>query len=316
MDILLLLLTVALPMVLGYITRRSKLFDETESNTLGKFVIRVSVPFLIFKSLFKADIKSLGQVFPSAAAIFLLTVLYTVGGYYLARYLADEKRVQNAVAFSVFAGNYIFLGWGVLDSFYGEPGLTRGVFFTLLAWPVFLLCGFWLCHLRNRMSSTTGARHSFWRVLLKNALLPFVAAIMGIGFNLIKVPLPEVAWDFISKFAGITIPMILFTIGLNVKIRMPGSHIKIVLAASLYRLVFGGLLGILTVLVIGLIFPMDPLTQKVILLEAIMPAAAMTVFFTQYADIHQELQAAVITISTILSLVTIPLWYLAIEAFI
>ncbi len=319
LDILMLLVAIVLPMVLGYFFKIIRLFDDKEVIALRKFVVKVSVPFLIFRNLYRADIGSLGQVFPSVSAYFFLAVFFTVSGYVFSRYVSRNKRKRNAFAFSTFIGNYAFLGWGVVYSFYGEEALTRAVFFTMFFWPIFLLCGFWMIHRGKRQEGETnggGLRQtvrSFLTVLLKNALVPIIVAVLGIGLNLVHFVVPVILWEFIENFAVITIPMILFTIGLNFRLRMPRTDVKVLAAASFYRLVYGFLLGLLTVVIIRFLFSADILTQKVVLIESVMPAAAMTVFFIEYDDIDAELHSGIIGFTTLVSLVTIPFWYVVVE---
>lgn len=307
-----LLIALMLPMAFGYFTRVIKLFKDGEADTLQKFVVKVCVPFLIFKSLYKANVESLGQIFPSLLAFVLLTIFYAIGGYYLGRLVSGVKVEQNSFIFTVFAGNYVFLGWGVMDSFYGQEALTRAVFFALFALPVFLLIGFIMVHRRGSFSEAT-ANANIYIILVKNAGILVVSAVLGVSMNLLKVPLPSLALDFIEKFAAFTIPLILFIIGLNFKLKMPRSSFKVIMMGSAYRLVLGIIPGIAALLITRFLFPVDTLTQKVILLESIMPAAAITVFFTQYAEIDSELQAGIITFSTLLSLAAIPAWYVILE---
>lgn len=308
-DILMLLMLLILPMGLGYFFRAIKLFDEHETSTLRKFVVRVSVPFVIFKNLYKADVSILDQFFPAACGFFIISILFTLSGYWLSTRISTNRAQQNAFAFGVSMGNYAFLGWGVIHSFYGENAFTRAVFYTLLFWPTFLVLGFWLVH-RNHTGSKV---ISFGKLLLKNASVPILSATTGILMNLARVPLPHAVWDLVEKFAAFTIPMILFCIGLNFKMMMPRSHFKVLFAASLYRLIAGFAIGLAALMAIRLLFNADLLTQKVILIESIMPTATMTIFFVDYTEIDKELLAAIIAISTLLSLATIPLWYAAVE---
>ncbi len=312
-DILILLIAVVLPIGLGYFFRNIKLFDEKESNTLRKFVIRVSVPFLIFKNLYKANIESLAQFFPAATGFILLTLLFTGVSFFLSRRISGELKKQNAFAYSAFIGNYAFLGWGVVYSFYGSDALTRAVFFCICFWPVFLFCGFWMLH--RGKGGVTEQMPSFAKVLMKNASVPVLTAAFSIGMNLVKVPVPGILWDFVEKFAGFSIPMILFTIGLNFKMLVPRSKLKVLIGAVLTRLVLGFALGVAVVFLVPLLFKLDPLTRKVILIESIMPTATMTVFFTEYAKIDKELHAGIIAFSTLFSLATIPFWYAVVERF-
>jgi predicted permease len=310
-DILNLLITILLPMVLGYFFKFINLFDEKEINALRKFVVKVGIPFLIFKNLSSSNIESLNQFFPAFCGFFILTVTSLFFGYFVSNYISRDKEKQNAFAFTVFVGNYAFLGWGVIHSFYGEQALTRAVFFTMLFWPVFLLCGFWLIHKKSKEAHIS--RKVFLEALFKNASIPIFTAAVAIALNLLQVKIPPIGKNFIDKFSAITIPMILFTIGLNLKLRMKYSDLKIVFAASFFRLIFSFAFGLVAVVITRLLLPVDLLTQKVILIESIMPTAAMATFYIEYINMDKKLVSGIIAFSTILSLATIPFWYFIVE---
>lgn len=311
-----LLLPLFLPMALGYFFRKVRVFDERGGQALQTFVVKVSVPFLIFKNLYKADMRSLGQFFPLMAAYFLLTVLFTLAAYLGAPRVSDDPKKQNAFGFSLIMGNYAFLGWSVAYMFYGDEALTRGVLFTLMFWPIFLSCGFWLVH--QRQPGGGGSLASSLRPLLKNAAVPVLSSALGVGMNVLNIPVPEVLWNLVQQFAAFTIPLILFTIGLNFKIRMPRTHFKVIASATFVRLIMGFAFGLVVVTLLKLVFPpdmFDPLSQKVVLLEGPMPAATMAVFFISFIDIDKEVMSGIIAFSTLASLLTIPLWYVVVERF-
>lgn len=313
LDIPLLLLPLVLPLALGYFSRTLKLFNEKEVDALHKFVVKMSVPFLIFKSLYKANMDSLMQMFPLAGAYTLLTILFTLLVYYSAPYVSPQPSKQNAFAFSIIMGNYAFLGWGVAFLFYGESGLTRAVFFTTLFWPIFLLCGFWL--VQQRQPSGKGKGADLLRVMVKNAGLPLLITALAIILNIYRVTIPLPLWGVIDQFAGFTIPLILYIIGLNFKIRTPAVNLRIISIASFVRLIFGFGLGLVVVAVMGWLFPIDNMSRKIILMEAAMPHATLAVFFTPYIDIDRELLSSIIAFATMLSLVTMPMWLLVVEHF-
>jgi predicted permease len=312
MNIILIVIAIMLPIAFGYIFRILGVFKEDEINTLRKFVVKVSVPFIIFKNLFKANMESLTQIYPAMFSLILLTLLFAITAYIISNYISKKKKEQNSYAFTTFAGNYGYLGWGVLYYLYGDPGFTRSVFFTLIFWPAFLTIGFVLLYFRNKKHSTKG-NHKLLIILIKNASIPIISAILAISMNLINITIPELVWDFIIKFAGFTIPMILFTIGLNFKFRMKRSQLRIIISATAHRILFGFILGILTCFVTRLIFPVDIIMQKVILVESVMPTAAMSPFFEEYIDMDKKLVSGVIAFSTIFSLITIPFWFYIIE---
>ncbi|TYB30821.1 MAG: AEC family transporter [Candidatus Mcinerneyibacterium aminivorans] len=313
MKIFLTILAIMLPIFYGYFFKKINVFSQSEIDTLRKFVVRVTVPFIIVRNLYSANMETLNQIFPSITSFITVTIIFSFTGLFLSKYFTKTDKERNSYIFSVFVGNYGFLGWGVMAYFYGDAGFTRAVFFSLLFWPVFLSSGFLLAYLRNKGESKYNKSSSFKKLLLKNASVPITAALFAISLNLGEIEIPKLLWNFIDKFASITIPMILFTIGLNFKFRMKMNKFKIILAGTFHRLIFGFAIGIATLFLVKSFFSIDPINQKVILIEAAMPTAAMTPFFAEYVNMDKKLQSGIITFSTIFSLITIPLWYYLVE---
>jgi len=175
LDILNTMLAILLPIALGYLLKLGRLFKEGEIAALRKFVMRVALPFLIFQNLYRADVASLQQALPIVAAFMLITILYTLAAGLVAPWMGGDEKQRLTFAFAVFAGNYAFLGWGVIVSFFGEQALTRAVFFSMFFWPVFLTCGFFL---RRRFESPQAgvARPAFLKILARHAGVPWQPA--------------------------------------------------------------------------------------------------------------------------------------------
>lgn len=311
MHLFTIVISILLPIALGILFRFLG-FSLDEAASLRKFVIRVTVPFIVFRNLFNANLESLSQIAPSVLAMFLLTLLFAVSSLLMSRILPRGQALRNAFVFSTFVGNYGYLGWGVMYHFYGDTGFTRSVFFTLFFWPIFLLVGFGLIYFLNKEENVSGKE--IVRILLKNSAPPLISAAAGLGLNLLSFSFPPLISDFISQFASMTIPLILFTIGLSFHFTMKKSSLTTVLLSCFHRLILGYLLGWAVCCLVSLFFSLDPVTRKVILLESIMPTAAMAPFFAEHITVDKKLQASIVTLSTALSLLTIPLWYLITEA--
>jgi len=312
-DLLRTMLAILLPIAFGWLLKKARVFRENEVAALRKFVVRVALPFLIFQNLYRADVESLRQALPVIAGFVLLTSLYTAAALLVSPLLKADDGQKLTFAFSVFAGNYAFLGWGVIAAFFGAAALTRAVFFSMFFWPVFLVCGFVLrrrfCHVCER-EPTSG----FFKVLARNAGVPIGTATVALALNAAGVGLPGFLNDFVSQFAALAIPLILFAIGQNLVLLMPAARLRLVLAASFFRLVGGFALGLATVAVICLLFAVDDMSRRVILLQAVMPTATMATFFGEYVPLDEELLSGIIAVSTLLSFITLPLWVMVIRA--
>jgi len=309
------MLAILLPIALGYLLKLGRIFQESEISALRKFVMRVALPFLIFQNLYRADIASLHQALPIVLAFILLTTLYTLAAGLLSPLIADGKKQKLTFAFAVFAGNYAFLGWGVIVAFFGEQALTRAVFFSMFFWPVFLTCGLFLrCRFEN--SPDNVEKSGFLKILVRHAGVPITVAASGLALNILNVRLPETINSFISQFAVLAIPMILFAIGQNLRLFMPVSRLRLVVAASFFRLAGGFALGLAVITLLGLFFNFDILSRQMILLQAVMPTATMATFFGEYVSVDEELLSGIIAVSTLLSFLTLPLWVMVIRVLV
>lgn len=314
-DLLRTMLAILLPIAFGWLLKKARVFRDNEVAALRKFVVRIALPFLIFQNLYRADVESLRQALPVIAGFVLLTALYTAAALLLSPLLKADDGQKLTFAFSVFAGNYAFLGWGVIATFFGPAALTRAVFFSMFFWPVFLTCGFLLrrrfCHVCER-EPTVG----FLKVLARNAGVPIGTAAAALALNIAGIGLPGFLNDFVSQFAALAIPLILFAIGQNLVLLMPAARLRLVLAASFFRLAGGFALGLATVAALCLLFEVDDMSRRVILLQAVMPTATMATFFGEYVPLDEALLSGIIAVSTLLSFVTLPLWVLAVNALV
>ena len=309
------MLAILLPIALGWLLKLGRLFREAEVAALRKFVVRVALPFLIFQNLYHADVESIQQALPIVLAFALITALYTLAALLISPRVTEGETQRLTFAFAVFAGNYAFLGWGVIVAFFGARALTRAVFFSMFFWPVFLTCGFFM---RRRFctSCPQEAGAGFLKVLIRHAGVPIATAACALALNVARVRLPATLDDFSGQFAALAIPLILFAIGQNLQLIMPAARLRLVLAASFFRLVGGFALGLAAVAALRPLFNIDPLSRQVILLQAVMPTATMATFFGEYVTLDEELLSGIIAVSTLLSFITLPLWVMAIRALV
>lgn len=310
MKILTLIVSILIPIVLGFFFKIIKLFNQQENATLRKFVVKVSVPFIIFRNLYNADYNVLNQIVPLILALFLLTFLFLITSLLLSKLVKKSHEEENSLILASTFGNYGYLGWGIMFYFYGNPGLTRSVFFTMFFWPVFLTFGFLFIYFSEKSNFS---KEIFIKTLLKNASVPIISAFLGLIFKLYNIPIPELINNTINTFANFTIPLILFTIGLSLNFKLNLKKIKLISLSSSIRLIFGFFLGLITIFILSLFTKLDLLSKKIILMEAIMPTATMTPFFIDYLNSDEELISAIITFSTIFSLISIPIWYFFVE---
>lgn len=313
MNLYELVLVINFPIFLGWFFKQTKIFKDEDISVLRKFVIKVTVPFIVFRNLYNADIMDISQLIPASAAFIVITLFFTAAVLLLRKRVSKDRLISNSFSLASFMGNYGYLGWGVLFYFYGDQGFTRAVFFTVLFWPVFLFTGFCLSILLTGQKLGKESAGVIFSALKSNALVPIIAVIIALFMNFQKISIPLWLTKSIESFAVITIPAILFTVGLSFSIFIKRSHIKAVVTGTLLRLFGGMVFGISAMLIISLFLNIDPVTKKVILLESVMPSAAISPFFADFIDSDREAVSGIVTFTTLTSLLTLPFWYSIIE---
>jgi len=225
MNLTELVLVINFPIFLGWFFKQTKIFKDDEITTLRKFVVKVTVPFIIFRNLYNADIKDISQLIPAAAAFLTISILFSAVVVILRRFTSKDQTISNSFCIASFMGNYGYLGWGVLFYFYGDSGFTRAVFFTVFFWPVYLILGFMITTILSGKKGGKEELRSMLSALISNALIPLVVVFIALFMNYQKIQLMPWLSKSIESFALITIPAILFTVGLSFSIFIKRIHI-------------------------------------------------------------------------------------------
>jgi hypothetical protein len=133
--------------------------------------------------------------------------------------------------------------------------------------------------------------------------LPLIyATALGLGVNFAGVELPAVFMVTMKMLGTATIPLMQISLGYqlyNTRI----THLKSSVAASVIRIGGGVCLGWLMVTLLGL----DGLTRQIIILTSAMPSAVITFIMSYRYNVQSEEVASTVAMSTIISLITIPL---------
>lgn len=313
MNLTELVLVINFPIFLGWFFKQTRIFKEEDISVIRKFVIKVTVPFIIFRNLYQTRIEEVNQLLPAMTAFFIISILFAATVFLTRRWVSKDQKTSNSYCIASFMGNYGYLGWGVLFYFYGDNGFTRGVFFTVLFWPVFLLIGFFLSVLLSEKGLNRDSSKLIISALVENALIPIAVVIVALFMNYMGVKLPLWLSKSVDSFASITIPAILFSVGLSFSVFIKKIHIRTICSGAVLRLFAGIVFGILAVFLVSLFFDTDTTTKKVILLESVMPSAAISPFFTDFISSEKEVVSGIITFSTLISLITLPMWFAIIE---
>lgn len=309
METVSLYIRLLLPIGLGVLLAQTKLFSRDDVSAIKRFAVRVGVPFLAFRNIAGADSSMLQQVPTMMLANISISIAYFFVAVAASR-LVTTVAHRRAVGFGILSGNYGFLGWGVVAAFYGHAGLTLAVFFGVLFWPTFLLLGFLFVALEQQGKIVW---REFLEILARNGAVILTTTLSALAWKSSGVPIPKLVIDVSDVFAPVVIPLILFTIGFDVSLRVSLRRLRLILFPVVVRTMAGMVIGFAVAAILASVFGADPLVKKVIMMLAIMPTGVLTTLFGEFIEMDRRLLSEVVTVSTLVSLVTIPLWHLVLD---
>jgi len=288
---------ILIPIALGLLLRQTNLFGDDESAILRQLVVYVSIPLLVFHSMYTSVLPSLSQAVSIVIALPVLTLIFHTVGTVVSRLVPLDGSRRMALLAVITFGNYGWLGWSAVYTVFGEQGLNQAFFFTLLWWPVFYGFGA-LIGLRSRSAESISPR----TVAIVTAL-PVGCIAAGITLNVLGVGIPEFVLTSVESVGDTTIPLILISVGMGLKAENIRGLVVPALLVSAIRLGLGPLLGVLT----SIVLPVGELGADVVILLSAMPVATVTPVLCDYFEMDRDLISVTIVLSTALSLVTLPI---------
>ncbi len=268
--------------LVGYAIGRIKKLDI---QTLIDVIVYISAPCLIFSSISSSDINIADFTTIAGAALAIILIMALFVFLLLKLTNSDKKGLYLPMVF----GNTSYLGYPVALFAFGMDGLSRAVVYDMMNSLVIFSLGIYIVQHKNEIQEA-----------FKVPLL--YAVVIGLVFNLLKIPIPEVIFTPIEMIGMVTIPLALLVLGYKLT-EIKISDAKIAFLASVFRLLGGFLVAFLIIK----LFSIDGLVKNIILLQAAMPSAVMAMILSAKYERDASLVASVVFITTVLSMLSIPL---------
>lgn len=272
--------------------------DQTRV-TLTTVVYYLMLPAMILKVLWQADISQQSLqftqlvvicIFSGMAFMWLLGILFR---------LRPEK--QGALILAAVP-NVTYLGLPVLEQAFGSWARSVAIQIDLFATaPIVFTLGIVIA----RYYGNKNQAESKNLLLFLNAP-PFWTAALAVLLNINSVPIPLWLDGVLQRLSEGVVPLMLFSLGLALKwqvVRL--ANVPYVMPVILIKLL---LMPILAIWVTGLIGLQGPEKAPAIL-EMAMPSMVIGVVFCDRYGLDSPLYAMAVTLTTLLSMLSLPLWF-------
>ncbi|MHA1770865.1 MAG: AEC family transporter [Candidatus Thorarchaeota archaeon] len=287
--------------MLGVLIARSYHRSDDLNRVITNVLIYLLLPPLFIKTFLGATLDVLTEM----PTIIVMTLVMHILGLTLLllfyRGRAQDTRKKGARLLCVTFNNGIFLPIPLALIFIGEDSIPVIAIFSITQMILFAT-----------LATLIGVRYSGtapdWPATIKRTLTfpPLLAAIIGLVFMLLGIQMRSSLEPILSINSTLTTYSALFVVGLGLGSKLTLTDIKSAIPPIAIR---QAVVPLIIAFLLVLIAP--PLvTGQVLLLEAMMPPAVITVVFATALKLDSEAAATVVTIGTILLLPVIPLFWI------
>lgn len=286
--------------LVGYFTVKKGMFTKESLGSITSFLLYIVTPCLIVSSFLSAESGKLdGWTLLLAAVLPALSIVISIALSYLF-FRREPSGRRRVLRFSMIFCNVGFMGIPLVEGIVGSEGVLYGSFF-IAVFNIF-------CWTYGYVMMGGG------KVRLKALLLNpgLIGLAIGLPLYLLDVPVPALFVEPVELISALNTPLAMIVVGgyiAQVKLRAFVSDLAVYKMAVL-RLVVAPLLYLALV---WLLRPDETLLMSTVI-QAATPVAANCVLFAVQFGSDAELASKSVAVSTALSVVTIPLLTVLVQA--
>lgn len=300
LSVILEVAVILLLIVSGYFTVKKGMFTKESLGSITSFLLYIVTPCLIVSSFLSAESGKLdGWTLLLAAVLPALSIVISIALSYLF-FRKEPSGRRRVLRFSMIFCNVGFMGIPLVEGIVGSEGVLYGSFF-IAVFNIF-------CWTYGYVMMGGG------KVRLKALLLNpgLIGLAIGLPLYLLDVPVPALFVEPVELISALNTPLAMIVVGgyiAQVKLRAFVSDLAVYKMAVL-RLVVAPLLYLALV---WLLRPDETLLMSTVI-QAATPVAANCVLFAVQFGSDAELASKSVAVSTALSVVTIPLLTVLVQA--
>lgn len=299
--------------IIGIIGSRAKVITELSRDFLAKLIFNITLPSMLLTNFSRISLTP--RLLSNSFQILFLSVLVLLfmlfAGWLVSKILGLKGGAASIFRVHSMLGNIIYLGLPVISALYGTEGLLYGSIFILvsniLMWTVGVAA---LSSEGNALS-----KKNLLRILNINT----IAITTGFVLFILSVKLPEIVLNSVGALGGTNTYLSMIYIGTvlyfaNVR-KMVSNRAVYVLSVNRLIIIPFILLGIFYL--INSFFPglIDREVISVLVMQSAMPCMVNVVIMVNILGEDDGLATANVFVSTLLSIITLPLVLMGLRLF-
>ena len=282
--------------ILGYTACKLGYMGDKFDKKLSSIVVDITCPLLVLSSVMGDEMPDRSLILPLVGVGFLTYIILLVFGFWVPRFISRNHDDQGMIGFALMFANVGFIGYPIVASIFGPKAVFYAALLNVPNTFFIFTAGVML------VKGEYSIRQFNPKVLLSPALIgAFIAALL-VAFG---VHTPEMIARPITMVGNITVPAALMIIGSSMA-RLPLREIigsGKVYATSFLRLVIVPL----SVYFLFRLCGVNTLINNINTVVIAMPVASFGTMFCMKYGRNPSLMTEATFITTLFSIITIPL---------
>lgn len=296
---------------LGYFSGVSGYLKSELGDALAEFCIAVALPLLLFRTMVNADFAGAAPWLLWAVYFCAVAIAWTSGQLVTGKVFGRDRRASIVGGVASAFSNLLLLGVPFVLGTFGKEAFTILSLLISIHLPVMMAVSMvqfeWAD--RGTRPPTGPARLAaiFLRNLLRNPLI--VGILAGVAWRITGLALPDVAVRLTDALADVAAPIALFAIGLSLRKYGISGNVRPAFAVTAIKL----LVMPAAALVFAVLFGLPPLTAKVAVIAASLPAGVNSFLIASQFGTGHALASNTITLSTAFAVLTTAFWVFVVQ---
>ncbi len=298
-------------MLAGYISGKKGIFNGENAKAFNKVVLDYALPAALFVSIVDASREMLVQDIKLSLISLIVMMFCFMLVYYVYKWCFKKNTGADAAIMALISGSSTigFLGFAVLEPIFGTTPYVAlvvaivGIVVNAVGIPV----GLSLLNASLEKTNPTPAgkkRPSAWAPVLHALAQPVAwAPILAVIWVIVGIPWPKWASPSFDLIKGANASLAVFAAGVTLSSVKVSINWQAVLGSIMKLIVMPALL-----LIVGLIFKMDPLNLKMLVVAGALPPAFSGVIIADEYDTYVATGTSSLALSVVLFIAFCPLW--------
>lgn len=285
-------------LLIGFLIRKISIVDVSFSKNLSNLLFNIILPAMIIYSMnYPFTIDRLIQSGWLVLIAFAVLIVSGVIGFLVFGAMEKDALSRNIYEFGMIFSNFGYMGFPLAEAIFGREGVFYAAVFNV---PIFIIVNSYGIMMIKR------GKNRFVQMDFKNVVNPpIVAVFIGFLLFLFSIELPKPIFMTVEMVANTTTPLSMILAGV---LLASGGFVEMFSNVKVYVASFIRLLVLpLLVLLILKLFTDDRYMVGIPVIITAMPIAANCSILAEQYDGNAYLGAQCVFISTLFSILTIPL---------